>query len=80
MDCIQYTVRSVPKEIDMALRSQAQSTGKSLNTVILAALAQGAGVSSGATYTDLDWFPGARSLDSTFEDAQAWLDSLPADS
>jgi hypothetical protein len=41
---MQYTLRNVPKNVDKALREQAQRAGKSLNEVALDALARGAGV------------------------------------
>jgi hypothetical protein len=44
-DCMQYTLRRVPRRVDEAIRQRARVTGKSLNEVALAALADGAGVS-----------------------------------
>ena len=38
---MQYTIRTVPPQIDRALRERAEREGKSLNEVALAALARG---------------------------------------
>jgi hypothetical protein len=50
---VQYTLRSVPPAVDLALRQRARREGKSLNEVVLDALAHGAGL-HGPVYTDLD--------------------------
>jgi len=44
--CMQYTVRNVPDYLDSALRSAAREQGKSLNEVMLEALAQGVGLNA----------------------------------
>ena len=41
---MQYTVRGIPAVVDDALRLRARETGKSLNEVVVDALAAGAGV------------------------------------
>ncbi|MGK5084031.1 hypothetical protein WDW37_12105 [Bdellovibrionota bacterium FG-1] len=41
----QYTIRSVPEQVDRVLRKNARATGKSFNQVALEALARGAGES-----------------------------------
>ena len=43
---MQYTIRNVPDYLDSALRLAARKQGKSLNEVMLEALAQGAGLSA----------------------------------
>lgn len=63
----------------MTLRRRAQKTGKSLNEVLIEALAIGAGVSPDANFDDLDWFVGNKSLDTTFNQAIDWLDASPRD-
>jgi hypothetical protein len=74
----QYTIRSVPSKVDLVLRKRAKKTGKSLNEVVLEALAKGIGVSTTPTFDDLDWFIGSKSLDNkSFDEASSWLDSLP---
>jgi hypothetical protein len=44
-ECMQYTIRQVPANLDQALRRTARERGKSLNEVTIEALARGAGVS-----------------------------------
>jgi hypothetical protein len=74
----QYTIRSIPPNVDKALRHRAQKTGKSLNEVVLDVLASATGASAQAsTFNDLDWFIGQKSLDPVFDKAMDWLDSVP---
>lgn len=81
MKSIQYTVRSVPPKVDQQLRARAKQSGKSLNEAVIEALAKGTGLpnASGqqAKFHDLDWFIGSMSLDKSFDEAMAWLDSAP---
>jgi hypothetical protein len=77
MKSTQYTIRSIPSKLDVALRRRAQKTGKSLNEVLIETLAIGAGVSPGANFDDMDWFIGNKSLDDTFNQAIDWLDAAP---
>lgn len=42
--CMQYTIRNVPDYLDTALRGSARAQGKSLNEVMIEALARGAGL------------------------------------
>lgn len=44
---MQYTIRGIPAVVDDALRARARAAGKSLNEVVVDALAQGAGVTAG---------------------------------
>jgi len=68
----QYTIRSVPAEVDQALRRQARHEGRSLNDVALEALAKGAGVSNGeAIYRDLDHLLGRMKNDPALDAALA---------
>lgn len=41
---MQYTIRSIPKALDAALRRRARDEGKSLNAVALEVLRDGAGL------------------------------------
>jgi hypothetical protein len=41
---MQYTIRGIPPVVDAAIRKRARATGKSLNEVVVEALAEGAGV------------------------------------
>ena len=43
-DCMQYTLRRIPKQVDAALRRRAKRERKTLNQVALEALAEGLGV------------------------------------
>jgi hypothetical protein len=79
MKSTQYTIRSIPPKLDIALRHRAQKTGKSLNEVLIETLAIGAGVSSNANFDDLDWFVGNKTLDTSFDQAIDWLDTTPKD-
>ena len=45
MNTKQYTIRSIPDQVDRALRRRAKESGKSFNQVALEALASGAGES-----------------------------------
>ena len=45
-ECMQYTLRNVPDYLDAALRAAASEQRKSLNEVMLDALARGAGVAN----------------------------------
>lgn len=76
---MQYTIRSVPPKLDAVLRSRAKKTGKSLNEVMLDALAKGAGVAPDTNFTDMDWFIGGKKMDASFDDSLDWLDSVPKD-
>ena len=43
-ECMQYTVRGIPKSVDEALRRRARVEGKSLNEAAIEALAEGLGL------------------------------------
>ncbi len=79
MGSIQYTVRSIPPDLDAELRREARATGKTLNAVVVETLKHAKLPSSTVVHDDLDWFvgnvPGGDGLDT----AQAWLDALPAE-
>lgn len=64
----QYTIRSVPPEVDRALRERAKHEGRSLNDVALEALARGVGVPNGdGLYHDLDHLIGTWVEDPEFD-------------
>lgn len=77
---MQYTVRSVPAELDAELRREARATGRSLNAVVVETLKR-AKLPAATRYDDLDWFVGSAPGGSLAEQesAQAWLDALPSD-
>ena len=69
---MQYTVRSVPEAIDRALRQRAKREGKSLNTVVIEAIARGLETDEGAAeHTDLDHLIGTWQEDPGFDIAIA---------
>ncbi len=41
--CMQYTVRGIPAAVDEEIRRRARQAGKSLNEVVVHALAEGLG-------------------------------------
>lgn len=77
MNSIQYTIRSIPPKLDSTLRRCAQKTGKSLNEVTIDALIKGAGIAPNASFDDLNWFIGNKSLNEQFDKAMEWLDDAP---
>ena len=40
MFCMQYTVRSIPPDVDRAIKARARQLGKSVNQVVIEAMAQ----------------------------------------
>lgn len=51
----QYTIRNVPRSVDQALRKKAHAESKSLNSLLLEAIAKEAGISGEpAAHSDLD--------------------------
>jgi hypothetical protein len=79
VNSIQYTIRAIPTKLDKVLRQQSRATGKSLNEVVIATLEKGTGINTHTTFSDLDWFIGAKSLPDSFNKDMDWLDSLPRD-
>jgi hypothetical protein len=80
MSGIQYTVRGIPSALDAQLRREARTSGKTLNALVVETLEQAKSPSSCAVHDDLDWFIGkAPSGDGELDDAQAWLDAMPAE-
>lgn len=56
----QYTIRSVPPEVDRVLRERAKREGKSLNDVALEALSRAAGTGNGEViYRDVSDIAGS---------------------
>jgi len=73
----QYTIRSVPPELDDALRRRAEREGKSLNTVALEILAEGLELEgSQVEYRDLDDLVGSWIEDSGFDAAVADFEKI----
>src|SRR5437764_11960185 len=72
----QYTIRSVPVGIDRALRRRAKEESKSLNAVLLDALARGLGLNpKPVEHTDLDALIGSWEEDPSFDSAISDFDA-----
>lgn len=69
---MQYTIRAVPKAIDQALRRRARQEAKSLNAVVVEALARGLELDAKPVeHTDLDTLIGSWQEDPAFDRAIA---------
>ncbi len=78
---LQYTVRGVPPDVDRALRERAHRERRSLNQLLLSALAHEAGVaeSPDATYDDLDYLAGRWRENRDFDRALEAQDQVDED-
>ena len=77
---MQYTIRSVPDAIDRAVRQRARREDKSLNAVVVEALARGLELDTKpAEYTDLDHLIGTWQEDPGFDDAVAEFERVDED-
>lgn len=63
MSTIQYTIRSIPKNLDNFLRRQAKLQGKSLNQTVLDYIEQATKLDLQQTDEGFDWIIGANTLD-----------------
>jgi plasmid stability protein len=73
----QYTVRNIPGPLDAALRRRAREEGKSLNEIVVQALARGVGFSKEAVrQRDLSDLAGTWKRDAAFETAIAEQDRV----
>lgn len=63
MHTTQYTIRSVPKDVDRFLRSQARRHGKSLNQTVLDYIKQATKLDMQGDEDNFDWLIGANTLD-----------------
>jgi hypothetical protein len=76
-ECMQYTIRNVPRTLDDALRKAAREQGKSLNEVAIEALARGAGITSDRTrQRDLSDIANTWRKDAAFDSAMAAQDMI----
>lgn len=76
----QYTLRSIPAELDKALRIKARAQGVSLNQAAIEALAIGIGLGlPKSAYSDLDVVVGSWVEDRKFDEALAAQDQVDAD-
>ena len=77
---MQYTIRSIPDAIDRAVRQRARREDKSLNAVVVEALARGLELDTKpAEYTDLDHLIGTWQEDPGFDDAVAEFERVDED-
>ena len=77
---MQYTIRGIPAVVDDALRARARATGKSLNEVVVDALAAGAGVTAAPRRRrDLGDLAGTWKTDKAVESALAAQDEPDED-
>jgi hypothetical protein len=76
---MQYTIRGVPPAVDAALRKRARVTGKSLNQVVIEALAEGVGVNLLRKRRNLDDIAGTWIEDKAFDEAIAAQDQIDWD-
>ena len=68
----QYTIRAIPKAVDIALRRRAKQEDRSLNSVALEALARGLELhAEPVQYSDLDALFGSWEEDKGFDQAMA---------
>ena len=75
--CMQYTIRRVPQNIDHALRRRAREQGKSLNEVMIEALARGSGLGElRVRQSDLGDIVGTWRDDPAFDAALAAQDAV----
>ena len=74
---IQYTIRSVPKDVDEALRKDCIREGCSLNYAVVEALRKGAGVAGEPPiFHDLDFLSGTWVKDEACEKALEEFDRI----
>lgn len=79
-NCMQYTLRKIPKPLDAALRRRAREQGKSLNEVAVEAMIRGAGISGERTQKrDLSDIAGTWRSDRALEEALAAQDTIDKD-
>ena len=77
---MQYTIRAVPDVIDRALRRRAKREAKSLNSVVVEALARGLELDAKPVeHTDLDHLIGTWQDDPGFDPAIAVFERIDED-
>lgn len=79
-DCMQYTIRNISVPLDSALRRKAREQGKSLNVVVIEALALGAGLGEQqCRQRDLSDIAGRWREDPLFDSAVSEQDVIDGD-
>lgn len=77
---IQYTIRSVPEAVDRAVRDRAVREARSINAVVVEALARGLDLNAApAVYSDLDHLIGTWQEDPVFDRAIADFERVDED-
>ena len=78
---MQYTIRGVPAEVDAALRQRARREARSLNAVVIDALAAGLALDAEpAKHADLDHLIGSWRDDPAFDRAVAEFERIDHES
>lgn len=81
MMSMQYTIRAVSEAVDRAVRHRARTERKSINTVVVEALARGLELEAQSVeYADLDHLIGSWQEDPEFDRAVADFERIDADS
>ena len=76
----QYTIRAVPDALDRAVRQRARRDEKSINAVVVEAIARGLELDAKpAVYTDLDELIGTWQEDPGFDSAIAVFERVDED-
>ena len=76
----QYTIRAVPDAVDRAVRQRARRESKSLNAVVVEAIARGLELDAApVVHTDLDDLIGTWQEDPEFERAVATFERIDED-
>ena len=76
---MQYTIRGVPPAVDAVLRERARVTGRSLNEVVIEALAEGVGIAMPRKRRNFDGIAGTWIEDKAFDEAIAAQDQIDWD-
>ncbi len=63
MSTTQYTIRSIPKKLDIFLRNQAKTRGKSLNQTVLDYIEQATKLDMQDDTDNFDWIIGVNTMD-----------------
>jgi hypothetical protein len=63
MSNLQYTIRSVPKQVDIFLRRQARSRGRSLNSTVLSYIEEAIKRDKMKQDDDFSWLIGSNTID-----------------
>jgi hypothetical protein len=80
MKSTQYTIRSVPAAVDRIVRNRAVKSNSSLNSILIAALERGLGLTEESPeFHDLDDLAGTWVHDPEFDKAMVMFESIDKD-